>query len=446
MSISDAPSVRDSSALWRIDALDARGGICFASKRSADLLGTEIDLDRPAVWLAAPDFVPRRLASRAPAMAATRGTFQLGVFIRDSELSFTDLDHLAEFVRRVYLARGGDNPEGPSAAGAPTEGPPPTAPGPLPESAFSSRLLELGSRWNAESRGLGGGDGKGGETAPFSVEVPLFSPPLPEDERVREWRAVAVELARGFARIAAEMVARGPADRDPTSYGGWLRSLRKLAAAALKLGVWDTLDRGEAWPDDSTLFSWAGERYLAAHDIPGQPGTSVTSDPMEKVRYLLTGLLDGTRRELSSAGLSFELAVGGREDPYEDLRRWPLPADRALRAGMDPAVATVATLLSRAVSTPGILSGTDATDRAILIFAICHLQPRPVSSGAHAPGQGGWPGPDIETLTDLVEHSWGWLRRELPTIVFTPDVEALVPASREEEDGDKEGARAVAAS
>ena len=68
-----------------------------------------IALDGPAWHIAAPDFRPVPLGSRAIGLAAAaRGTFQLGLSLdEDTKVHFPTLTALSEFVRRLYLSGGG---------------------------------------------------------------------------------------------------------------------------------------------------------------------------------------------------------------------------------------------------------------------------------------------------------------------------------------------------
>jgi len=108
------------SEAWRIDSLDARAGLAFASWRGADLMSPSPQLDQPAVFLSPPTFQPEAVANRAVGFSASRGRAQLGVYLEEAELAFESLEALTEFVRRAYLAGGG----GDAAGGGGGVGPP----------------------------------------------------------------------------------------------------------------------------------------------------------------------------------------------------------------------------------------------------------------------------------------------------------------------------------
>jgi hypothetical protein len=53
-------------------------------------------------------FQPEPLASRAPGLAATRGTFQAGLFAEGCEVGLTTLEEAIEFIRRGYNSHGSE--------------------------------------------------------------------------------------------------------------------------------------------------------------------------------------------------------------------------------------------------------------------------------------------------------------------------------------------------
>jgi hypothetical protein len=66
---------------WYIDALDARAGQAFASRRvNRDVHSRDPALDLPCVFIAAPMFRPETVSNRALAFVGTRNSYQLGFF------------------------------------------------------------------------------------------------------------------------------------------------------------------------------------------------------------------------------------------------------------------------------------------------------------------------------------------------------------------------------
>lgn len=91
---------------WRLDAMDPLGGLAFASYRASENLASSLDTGIPAIFIGAPTFQPVSLTNRAIGLAASRRSFQAGLFLRGDEVGFPDLEDVIEFVRRCYV-RGG---------------------------------------------------------------------------------------------------------------------------------------------------------------------------------------------------------------------------------------------------------------------------------------------------------------------------------------------------
>lgn len=111
-----------------IDTLDGIGGAAFASFREGNLTTASSAGDEPAWFIAAPDFSPNPVSSRAIALAANNGSFQLGFSVDgETEVSFESLEVLAEYVRRLFVAGGGGDGTGGVGPATPT---PPEGGGP----------------------------------------------------------------------------------------------------------------------------------------------------------------------------------------------------------------------------------------------------------------------------------------------------------------------------
>jgi hypothetical protein len=125
---------KPATPFWRLDALDALGGLAFLSYRMAETQAGEIEASIPAVFARAPTFDPVNLTSRTIGLAASRRSFQAGLFIREEEIGFPELGDAIEFVRRCYAGGGGGAGAGPGGGLPPVppegEGPRPEFPGP----------------------------------------------------------------------------------------------------------------------------------------------------------------------------------------------------------------------------------------------------------------------------------------------------------------------------
>jgi hypothetical protein len=100
------------SAPWYIDALDARAGQAFASRRLQDVHLRDPALDLPCVFIAAPMFRAETVSNRGLAFVGTRNSYQLGLFVQSFEVAFPELEAVIEFVRRAYLRGGGGDSAG----------------------------------------------------------------------------------------------------------------------------------------------------------------------------------------------------------------------------------------------------------------------------------------------------------------------------------------------
>ena len=93
---------------WRIDAWDSLAGRAFLCRRVPDG-DNDPHLDQPTVFVAPPYFQPESLSSRAPGFAATRTSFQAGLFLQGGEeVGFETLQDAISFIRRGYITHGRD--------------------------------------------------------------------------------------------------------------------------------------------------------------------------------------------------------------------------------------------------------------------------------------------------------------------------------------------------
>jgi hypothetical protein len=194
---------------WFIDALDADGGIAFASFRQREEMGGDAIRDahdeETAVVVTAPDFRPSPVSHRALALGAINRGAQSGVYIGEQELGFASLEQLVEFVRKVYVGGGADGsapnpgippgPEGPRGDGTPAgerpHEPYETAPA---SQAIASWLMDHADTGEADYRGEPPEDvAEGGRQliarAAVSIGCALFDRmPYRQDEMESQWR------------------------------------------------------------------------------------------------------------------------------------------------------------------------------------------------------------------------------------------------------------------
>jgi len=152
------------SAKWRIDTLDARGGLAFASWREADLEEGARLFDRPVFHFSPPAFTAIPVASPATALAAERHGFQMGLLDAEGEIPFENLTDVAEFVRRVYIGSGrSDGDDGDDSPVPPPEGEPPDLPPEIETVEGSSLRTSAGAfltKVNSTPRGTQGDEAR----------------------------------------------------------------------------------------------------------------------------------------------------------------------------------------------------------------------------------------------------------------------------------------------
>lgn len=237
-----------SDLAWRIDALDARGGLAFLSYREPDLSNSKTDLDLPGVFVGAPEFQPQSISSRAAALAAGRRAFQLGLFIGGEEVGFDGIESVIEFVRRGYLRGGGGDSAGPGPGGPPP--PPGLGPdlppfpeiptgeeGPTGEGASISQsflndvekfgLLSLGLKLPSVAAPVDYWTGDGGPAG--RTESALSG-------RRATWSFDGPHiLARASLLLISEMLRRLPIDSSEGDFTDWLGKANSLGIAIGRL-------------------------------------------------------------------------------------------------------------------------------------------------------------------------------------------------------------------
>jgi hypothetical protein len=364
---------------WRIDALNARGGIAFASYRTADLKDAKANLDVPCYALSAPDFRPEPLTSRALAFASERRGLQLGVWDDGAELAFDDLETVVEFVRRVYLTasgRGGGGGGGGEAPPVPVEVPGGPRPGP-PEGEglggkVASEFMNVADQFDHA--------GSWGDTASLKFVA------WPKARGHLDVRRGLVDLCAGAAiSILNEVVDRAVKPHSE-AYPKWHRSL--VAATAI---VAEFVD-GETLREHATYYVSRLEHILPSPDWFKYP------------------------RWRWQVGLS-----GRRDDVLTVLEL--LPVDRRLAKALghlQPEQASVFDIVRILAANPKEFAQglTDAQARfGVLVLAAAVLN--------QSIGYGFGPfGLEEDTLDG--EAIWSWLVAQLPPGHFDERIERLV--------------------
>jgi hypothetical protein len=402
---------------WFIDALDAKAGHCFASRRWADLADEELDLDLPALFVGPPAFRPEALASRALAFAAARGSAQLGFFLDGAEIGFPTLDSLVEFVRRAYLAgSAGDAPGG--GGGAPPdlppdrprgEGPDTIEPGPDPKRGEGSDTRILLSEVRRLGRTVS--ELRLHESSQETEDVGRPAEPPEEKARLTDAKPFRAELghlgkgrldalARAGEILLTELLLRVPGP-SATGQARWNRAMSRLGFAMWALGV----ENRVASP---TLVRAAHE----AQDTNPRLFGYLENDP--KYLFSLLAPFPGARRIYGRAG-----------DRVDCLSSWPLPAGLADAAGLPPKLATLRSLLCGVVADPVLLLRSVSRPFAPDDLACLVLLAAAWLTASEWDGFG--PAYYLpERRSAIMESAGSWLEAQLPGQLFAPDVEAAI--------------------
>ena len=433
---------------WFVDALDARAGLAFASFRAPDLAADLPDTNALAVYIAPPDFRPETLSSRAAGLAATRASFQTGLFLEESEIGFPVLDDLIEFVRRLYVAGGGGDGAGGTGGGVAPPPDPGRGEGPgegliegeeetgfstgigLLVEAFAKAADGAGFEWTAGAESASATDGMWrvtGASPEYHADAGLSADPGPA-------------LAEAAARLAAELVARCPQKGDDEGLASWWAALRSLTAAISRQRLWEDL----AAPRPRRLLAEAGRTLLdgrqalfpdyLAPDFDPEAGM----DEAERfifVFWLLTGWIDGwaLSRMLENPETwpdfidyyAREHYRGAESDRYEELGRWPLSDPICGRTGLPRHSASLADLLCLATASPISTRDCHASEAGLLLFAAMHVVP-----ASHVPA--GWRrGAPLRKAwrRALAKRALVWLARQFPQRAFGFEIEQLLNRS-----------------
>lgn len=246
---------------WYIDALDARAGIGFASYRTPDLHHDNANLGLPSVFISPPYFRGESVASRAIGFAATRASFQYGLFVEDREVGFDSIQGLAEFIRRAYVSSGGGDVD---------NGGTPMVPIPNPENSSGGELfafnknhedvpiiqefISIAEYLRDKVQKLPEQDWGVTENRSYAMFRANDSYIFPKD--INSLHSNAAELvAYGAALLIHEMLLRFP--DDPDRFAGWMKSSMKLGRIVVDLGLVNSLMLGH----------WAGILHSLADRI-----------------------------------------------------------------------------------------------------------------------------------------------------------------------------------
>ncbi|OCJ66285.1 hypothetical protein A6U97_26500 [Agrobacterium tumefaciens] len=423
---------------WFIDALDARAGLAFASLRSADLQDDQGNIDMLAVHIAAPDFQAETVASRAAAFAASRGSFQLGVFTGESEVAFENLEDVIEFVRRSYVAGGGGDGDGGIGGGVP---PVPDLPleggGPVESRETDSAIepmfdLVVTFKQAVEKLALDRivfdePDGIGSGASAMLVKT------IELDYKNRGSSSDPVNAcASAVVMLVDELFRRCPNSPSTDALAMWWEAVRALGAAASRLGLCRAITKGALGSQLSNaalrLFGNRGEVLFDGVMFARLPPPTKDHGLLLALE-VLTGFCDDDLYFLfAGTEVNWDWYFSRRQyfwkgsefgDRFDDLSRWPLPDALCHASDLPLEKASVADFLCKAIGAPTSMAWTPPS-LEIMLLAVMHLEcdrsPVVAESQYTSPVMTAW-------RIALSDRARLWLSRQMPQRAFAVTIE-----------------------
>lgn len=391
---------------WYVDAIDPIGGLCFASRRIADL-EQDADLDLVGVYISPPQFQPEQVASRAISFSAARGGFQLGLFLDAAEVGFPSLPSLVEFVRRCYISGGRTD-------GAGGRGPLPVPPRPgggkggfEPLDLFEREgagafadVMKVLQNFSIALKQASGGPVP--ITDPWEEKVPDEGEPTEGDD---------IALAGAAATLIAELLVRMPRPEIGEDWRIWVECATRLRQAIAGLGL------------HGLILRLHGRELVKSSDHAAQRTKRAVVEPSElygvpiHLLWQYFGLPVGQLPWPEEFWSAWPIRQGAVTDPVDDLSCWPLPA---WLGSSD--MTSVLDLLSAMTASPDSINAPQVQAVAIALFAAVHVTRRPLPE---------WPPETADGAIAMarrkqVLRAAGWLIAQFPRFAFPPAIEKLI--------------------
>jgi hypothetical protein len=419
---------------WYFDALDARGGLAFASYRKAGLGAVELNEDY-TVHVGPPSFAPEQLGGRALGHAAFRASFQSGLYTEGREVAFPSLSSLIEFVRRGYLAGGGGDGANGSGSGVPPQ--PGEGPGDAPdlEETFGKfGLTQELERFSSESNNL-----KLQADSPIPcADFTWVSNQFGSADRTAKSGSIGTPASLFLALIdlAIELLRRFPGTHDSYLLSRWQASASRLAWAGIELLLWDKLDQ---YP---MVLNPLGIALAAAFDrganlLARQPQDLAVELrkgsvwAVERAMYGVLGLWN-PRWEFAPLPLSWEKFDLWRGSPAgdaaDDLACWPLP--KVLQKS-DLPVENLMELLALFTGAPRRIAELQEPAKTVainlVILSVAHLNK---ATDALAPLDRRSAVALIQAsdhvATSAAQRGFDWLAAQMPRVAFPSEIERFI--------------------
>lgn len=397
------------SHAWRIDTLDPRGGLSFASWREPTLFNDTLLEDAPVFFIGAPDFAPQAIANRSVALAAERHGFQLGLLDSEGEVEFEDLTNVAEFVRRLYLTSSrGDPTVGGTAPPPPPDEPPFDGGEALSPSELPSPLASAIGIFMSTSKKLSRGKQK---YFPWAKHLKHYDPDRPIGPQN--------QLRRGAIVLVKEILWRFPVSRTKEDLERWRQVTHALIgllwSLELVLELRGTLELKEV-SKKFLMNTWNEFEHWHQDE-----------NPVDAVLNIMEG---GSIYAIYGFYSDNMKAQNLEIEPMDLFAMIPVPIH--LAEGMnvpEPARASLATILSVGLGDPSALA-THPDIEALITLAAARVAVVDISNIATASWR--YPPNELTNATQsyrqekLTVASQNWLVRNLPAIVFDPALEEMI--------------------
>jgi hypothetical protein len=428
---------------WRIDTLDPRGGLAFASWReSFDAEETPADREPPCVFIGAPHFRPEPVANRALAQAAGRGAFQMGLYTSEHvEAAFPTPEAVAEFVRRAYLSGGsGDEPEGDDGAGAlrPNDWPnPPQVPGldgDTPGLRFREDILKAIGRFGGLSLECAQGEAKAFDEWPVSA---ARASKRAKGARLHDGADL---LASAALHLMAEMLSRLPHASNARELALWQGDARLLGLLICRLGIWPLIASPRHFGALHKLIDFAarhknGYGFLDQVKAKPEPVFLIAAAWLLFVECIPLDSADTPNHFFDFPYRRGTSVFDEHVDPVAALKRIPLPRDvheflpereKKGTASLFHALAAFLGSPARAQEHPALVD--------LMLFAAAaiavHDGGRLMANGADfwllLSGRSGASGSMRMVAQMHAQAGWEWLAGQLPDFAFPEELERAI--------------------
>jgi hypothetical protein len=397
----------------------------LATYRDADLNDATVDLGKPAVFIGPPFFQAESVASRAIGFAATRGSFQLGLFSggeeRGGEVAFSTLQGVCEFIRRVYVSSGGGDTDSgispaPVVPNPETGGAEPPQP-PVNGGSVARGMLSFVSQMSED-------------IASISQLTLSSSEPKQLDRREGKYMEsllvtlgpltdVDALLAYGSAVLIEELLLRIP--NSSGDRGAWMKSVMSLGQVLSRLGLLESVFQGPEFHRLTQLATDIDRRFNLFNHFIREFDTALP---------VLLGLGSYPWWHPRSVPLFWfaQHACWGAGDPLDGLSSFPIPSVAAKHVRLNPETASVRDLLSVFLANPRVLEGEKVSppEAPMIVAFVLLASMLIVSAGGASLARidGTRIGEDLRK--DLVRDAIVWMDSQIPGYLFHRDIEEYI--------------------